>query len=222
MSASGNRRDFLHRVACCGAAVGLHGVLPAAEKELPKVADHTLTTFSGKPRARGRQYGEKFKGDIHAFLDREIYRACAGHATREALLRYAGQCTEAVKEYSRAVLDEMEGMAEGAGLKLEELVLLTLHEETAGHKGGALPPVTHCTALAAGPPDTKDGHGYVGQNWDWMDSVYGLSRMLLWKRLEGPSVLAHSYPGLWVGAGVNAAGGGPCWTWGDGLGLQGP
>src|SRR5262249_18821365 len=55
-----------------------------------------------------------------------------------------------------------------------------------------------------------------------MDSVYGLSSMLLWKRPEGPSLLAYAYPGLWVGAGLNVSGIALCWTWGDGLGIKGP
>ena len=224
MRASLNRREFLHRAAGYGvAAAGLSAGNGRAAAEKPlKVADHTLTVISGKPRERGRQYGEKFKDSIHPFLDKEIYQVCAKHAGRAKLLRYAGQCTKAVKEYSPAILDEMEGMAEGAGMKLDEIVLITLHEETAGHKGGTLPPVQHCTALAAGPPDTSDGKTYVGQNWDWMASVYGLSSMLLWKRPEGPSLLAYSYPGLWVGAGLNSAGIALCWTWGDGIGIKGP
>ncbi|HEV3256392.1 MAG TPA: C45 family peptidase [Gemmataceae bacterium] len=225
MSPSWSRRQFLHQVAGCGAvAAGLcpAGAARAAEKALPRAPDHSLTVISGKPRERGRHYGHKFKDEIHSFLDKEIYQACAKYASRERLLRYAGQCTKAVKQYSPAMVDEMEGMAEGAGLRLEEAVLITLHEETAGHKDGVLPPVQHCTALAAGPPDTKDSHTYVGQNWDWMASVYGLSRMLLWKRPEGPSLLAYSYPGLWIGAGLNSAGIALCWTWGAGLGIKGP
>jgi isopenicillin-N N-acyltransferase-like protein len=76
--------------------------------------------------------------------------------------------------------------------------------------------------LAAAPPETKDGNTYVGQNWDWMSSVYGLSNMLLWKRPEGPSVLAYSFPGLWVSAGLNSAGVGLVWTWGDTLRIKEP
>ncbi|HEY7426345.1 MAG TPA: C45 family peptidase [Gemmataceae bacterium] len=226
MKESWDRRQFLHQVAGFGAAAAcLHGAARVGAepaKEPPKVADHSRTVISGKPRQRGEQYGRKFKEPIQAFLDKEIYRACAQHTSREELLRYAGQCTRAVKEYSPLITEEMEGLAEGAGLKLEEAVLITLHEETAGHKGGALPPVQHCTALAAGPPDTRDGNTYVGQNWDWMATVYGLSSMLLWKRPEGPSLLAYSYPGLWVGAGLNSAGIALCWTWGDGRGIKGP
>jgi isopenicillin-N N-acyltransferase-like protein len=181
-----------------------------------------LTVISGKPRERGKQYGQKFKDAIRAFLDKEIYQVCAKQASREELLRYAGKCAEAVKEYSPTIMEELGGIAEGTGLELEEAVLITLHEETAGHKGGVVPPIQHCTALAAGPPDTRDGKTYVGQNWDWMASVYGLSSMLYWKRSEGPSLLAYAYPGLWVGAGLNSAGVALCWTWGDGLGIKGP
>lgn len=224
METSGTRRAFLQEIAGCGAAVARLSFTDklAAAPEVPKVADHTLTVIAGKPRERGRQYGQKFKDAIHSFLDKEVIRVCAKKASREQLLRYAGQCSAAIKEYAPPLTDEMEGIAEGAGLKLEEVVLLSLHEEVAGHKESTLPPVQHCTALAAGPPDTRDGNSYVGQNWDWMPSVYGLSQMLLWKRPEGPSVLAYSYPGLWVGAGLNSAGIALCWTWGDGLGIKSP
>lgn len=218
------RREFLHQAAgAVAAGLVLRGPSPAdAPKDVPKVADHTLTVISGKPRERGRQYGQKFKEPIAAFLDKEIAQVCAKHATRDDLLRYAGQCTKAIKEYSPLIMDELEGMAEGSGLKVEEIVLITLHEETAGHKDGKLPPQQHCTAFAAAPPDTRDDTTFVGQNWDWMKSVYGLSQMLHWKRPEGPSLLAYAYPGLWVGAGLNSAGVALCWTWGDGLGIKSP
>lgn len=226
MTASWDRRQFLGQLvggaALAAGIARVEGAADAPEKGPPSVPDHTLTVLSGKPRERGRQYGEKFKESIHAFLDKEIYKVCAPHASREALLRYAGQCGKAIRGYSALVTEELEGIAEGSGLKWEEAVLITLHEEVAGHKGGELPPVQHCTAIAAGPPDTRDGNTYVGQNWDWMASVYGLSSMLLWKRPEGPSLLAYSYPGLWVGAGLNSAGVALCWTWGDGLKIKGP
>jgi isopenicillin-N N-acyltransferase-like protein len=225
MRQSWNRRQFLHQVADYGAAALAGRSLTRSfclAVQPSKVSDHSLTIISGKPRERGKEYGRKFKDDMHSFLDKEIYQVCSKYASREELLRYAGECTKAVKDFSPTILEELEGMAEGADLKLEEVVLITLHEETAGHKGGSLPGVQHCTALAAGPPDTKDGHGYVGQNWDWMASVYGLSSMLYWKRPEGPSLLAYSYPGLWVGAGMNSAGIGLCWTWGDGQGIKSP
>jgi isopenicillin-N N-acyltransferase-like protein len=216
-----NRREFLQ--AGCGAAacLALENLAHGESEKLPKVPDHKLTVIAGKPRERGKQYGAAFKDAIPTFLEQEIYRKHVRNPpTRDDLLRYAGQCAKAIKSYSPTIMEELEGIAEGTAMKLEEVVLVTLHEETC--KGGVLPKVQHCTALAAGPPDTNDGNTYVGQNWDWMLSAYGLSSMLMWKRPEGPSLLAYSYPGLWVGAGLNDAGIALCWTWGDKRNIQGP
>jgi isopenicillin-N N-acyltransferase-like protein len=219
------RRDFI-KVAGCGALAGTlnreeTGAAAVPKKTLPKVPDHQLTVISGKPRERGRRYGRHFKDAIHAFLNKEIHQAfLMKPSTREEMLRYAGQCLKVIKSYSSPILDELEGMAEGTGLKLEEVVLITLHEEF--YHQGKLPAVDHCTALAAGPPDTRDGSTYVGQNWDWFERLYGRSSVLLWKRPEGPSVLAYSYPGLWIGAGLNSSGIGLVWTSTPSLGISGP
>jgi isopenicillin-N N-acyltransferase-like protein len=213
MYANIHRRDFLKAV---GAAALTGCVVTAADQQPPKVPEHTLTVISGKPRDRGKQYGNKFKEAIREFLDKEIYRPFAkGAVQKKRLLQYAGQCTKEIKKYSPILMDELEGMAEATELPVEALVLSNLHEEV--HYQLPLP-VEHCTALAAGPPDTGDGHTYVGQNWDWMESVYGKSSVLLWRRREGPSVLAYAYPGLWVGAGLNSAGVALCWTSAGGSG----
>lgn len=218
-----DRRSFLQQVAYSGAfltGLGEHETTFAGDKEPPAAADHALTVITGKPRERGKQYGRQFKDAIHAFLDKEIYQAFIQKPSpKDDLLRYAGQCGRAIRNYSPTIMDELEGLAEGTDLRLEEVILLSLHEEIG--KKGVLPKVEHCTALAAGPPDTSDGSTYVGQNWDWMPTVYGLSSMLLWKRPEGPSLLAYSYPGLWVGAGLNSAGIALCWTWGDKRDIKG-
>jgi isopenicillin-N N-acyltransferase-like protein len=225
-----NRREFLMHAGAAGLAAGVAGVTLAAEGQgadgkAGAVADHSLTTIAGPPRERGVQYGRTFKDSISSFLDKEIYQSfqkVSGN-TKDAMLGYAAGCAAAVQGYAPLVFDELQGMAEGSGLKLEELVLITLHEEL-WHRGVLPAAQAHCTAVAAGPPDTKDGNSYVGQTWDWMPSVYGLSSMLLWKRPadEGPSVLAYSYPGLWVGAGMNSAGVALCWTSGPDEGSPGP
>jgi hypothetical protein len=210
-----DRREFLQSIGASGAVLG--GLAPRAarsEEKQDKTAparEHTLTVISGNPRERGRQYGQKFKQAIQAFRDNEILSAFEGKPnTREQMLRYAGRCGEAIKKHVPIIHDELEGMAEGSGLPLEDLVLITLHEEL-WHKA-PLPHMEHCTAVAIGPPATRDGRTYVGQTWDWMQSVFGVSSMLLWKRTEGPSLLCYAYPGLWVGAGLNSAGLALCWT----------
>ena len=211
-----NRRRFLYRVAGYGAAAAGCGWLPAQfaiadPRKLPPAPDHALTVIAGKPRERGRQYGQTFKDQIGTFLDRMVYHSpYFKNPPRDELLRYAGQCVKEVKSYSPLIHDELEGMAEGSGLKFDEVALLAVNEEF--YHLGMLPPSGHCTVLAAGSPDTRDGNTYVGQNWDWPDSIYGISSVLLWKRPEGPHLLAYAYPGLWVGAGLNSAGIALCWS----------
>jgi hypothetical protein len=216
MSLAPTRRRFLQL-----SALALTGAAPPAARQAPVVRAHTLTVVSGKPRERGRRYGKAFQDGIRAFLDQEIYAAFVKKPSpRDEMLRYAGACARAVHDYSPAIHDELEGMAEGSGVRLEELVLMNLHEEL-WHKG-VLPKVEHCTAVAVGPPQTKDRHTYVGQTWDWMTTVAGVSTMLLWRRPEGPSVLAYAYPGLWVGAGLNSAGLALTWTSAGGKEAPGP
>jgi hypothetical protein len=223
MSTLWNRREFLRQAASCAALVSGLGPggnrSPAADQEPAKAPDFPLTVIAGKPRERGKRYGQTFKEAIHAFLDREIVRHFQ-RESREAKLRYAGACATAIKAYSPTILEELEGMAEGTGLRLEEVILITLHEEL--YHGGTLPAVDHCTVFGAGPPDTTDGATYVAQTWDWMESVYGLSSVLHWKRPEGPSLLAYAYPGLWVGAGLNSAGIALCWHTGAKGGVKDP
>src|SRR5438093_12226791 len=100
-----NRREFMEQVAIYGAAASLLGNAAAAEKKPPpKAPDHTLTVIAGKPRERGRQYAQKFKDGIHAFLDREIYAAFAKKGpAKDEMLRYAGACSKTSKGYSPTI-----------------------------------------------------------------------------------------------------------------------
>lgn len=170
--------------------------------------------INGTPLERGRAYGKLFADDIRGFLEREIYSNFIDKSIqKDELQRFAGACAARIKKDCPEVHEELIGVAEGSALSLEECTLITLHEEL--YHRGVLPKVDHCTAVAVGPPDTEDGRTYVGQTWDWMESVFGLSRVLEWKRTQGPSVLAYGFPGLWIGAGLNSAGLALTWTSAD-------
>jgi hypothetical protein len=211
-----SRRQFFQQAgagaALVASGIGLAGpqrgsfaAEPPTTGEIPPLA-----VISGKPRGRGLAYGRVHRDAIQQFLDKEIYQAFIQKpAPKDDLLRYAAACGKTIREVCPEIHEELEGVAEGAGLTLEQATLITLHEEL--YHRGHLPKVDHCTAVAVGPPDTT-GHTYVGQTWDWMESVYGLSRMIEWRRSEGPSLLAYGYPGLWTGAGLNSAGLALCWT----------
>ncbi len=202
---------MVSRHVLCILVLGSTLILPASAEDKQAAKEHSLTVIAGTPLERGRTYGAMFRDQIHAFLNKEIYQPFNDKpATRDEMRSYAAACTVEIKSYAPIIYQELQGMAEGAKLPLDEVVLITLHEEL--YHRGALPKVQHCTAVAVGPPETRDGHTFVGQTWDWMPSVFGQSTMLHWRREEGPSLLAYAYPGLWVGAGMNSAGIALCWT----------
>ncbi len=212
MNAAISRRRFLQTSALAGAALAARNPLGGAEASLGEIPPAAL--IDGTPRERGRKYGSLFKDQIAEFLDREIYRAFIEKpAPKDRLLKYAAACGDVVRKQTPEIYDELLGMAEGSGLRLEEHMLLTAHEEL--YHRGDIPLIEHCTAVAVGPKFTKNNETFVGQTWDWMQSIFGKSQMLHWRRTEGPSLLAYSFPGLWVGAGLNSAGLALCWTSAD-------
>jgi isopenicillin-N N-acyltransferase-like protein len=129
-------------------------------------------------------------------------------SSRERLkLRWAGAVLQARKYHPYAAegagqyLEELEGMAEGAGLPLDDLMVLNCIE---GIAGDALH--LKCTSFAVSAELTAEGHVLVGHNEDWwpedQDTVY-----LVHATPENePAYLAFTYGGLLPNIGFNAAG----------------
>jgi hypothetical protein len=161
-------------------------------------------------------YGKRFREAIHSFLATEIDAAFIGKpASRDQLRHYAAACGKVVRQECPLIAEEFAGIAEAAGLTFEDIMLINLHEElyhrvnlpeSAGPRHG------HCTAVAVSPSDSGNAKTYVGQTWDWMESVAGKSAVLEWRREGGVSVLAYGFPGMPMGAGVSSAGIALCWT----------
>ena len=183
--------------------------VPAADvREIPEAI-----VIEGSALERGHAYGKRFRDEIRSFLDEEIFAPFTGKpSTREEMLAYAAACGTVVREVCPGIAEEVRGIAEGAGLSFEEIVLIQLHEELYHRAPLPGPKAGHCTAVAVAPADSGDGHAYVGQTWDWMESVAGKSRVIEWRRGEAASVLAYGFPGMPVGAGVSSGGIALCWT----------
>ena len=186
---------------------------PAAAQTKPDAVREfgPATPIEGKPRDRGRVYGERFRDAIRDFLRTEIETAFVGRPSpKDRMLEYAAACGKVVRAECPMVAEELQGIADGAGLTFDEIILINLHEEL--YHRPDLPKHGHCTAVAVGPPDTGNKHTYVGQTWDWMTTVAGKSAVTEWRRSEGVSVLAYGFPGMPVGAGLNSEGIALCWT----------
>ena len=131
--------------------------------------------------------------------------------SKDELRQYAAECGAFTREKCPLIAAECEGMAKGAGVTYEEIMLLNMDEELRLQTGKKKTP-GHCTAVATGPSDSGDGHTYNGQTWDFLVTWAGKSSMTEWRRKDGPSVLAYGYPGLPMGAGVNSEGIAVTWT----------
>lgn len=172
--------------------------------------------LTGTARERGEAYGRLYKVDIREFLNREIYAAFLGKPySKQELLDYAKACGEVTREVCPLVAAECEGIATGAAMSYDEIILINLHEELHHFPKKKLP--GHCTGVAIAPSDSGDGHTYVGQTWDWMTSVAGKSSIVEWQRKDGPSVIPYGFPGMPMGAGINSNGIALCWTSGTGI-----
>lgn len=98
-------------------------------------------------------------------------------------------------------VDEMRGMAEGAGVDFDDILVLNTMEAITSDRLAL-----GCTSLAASPEATAEGTVLVGHNEDWypadLEDVY-----LVRAEVEGePPFLAISYGGLLPNIGFNAAG----------------
>jgi hypothetical protein len=199
-------------------SIGALGQSTAAEKAAPQptsVKPPFAPAFvvSGGPRERGVAYGKQFKDGISQFLNQELYEALGGKpSSKDEMLKYAAACGKATREICPIVAEEIEGIAEGAGRSYEEIILIHAHEEL--YHRSKLPEAKHghCTAVAVSPTDSGDGHTYVGQTWDWMTRLAGVSSVTEWQRDEAPSAIAYGYPGMPIGAGLNSQGIALCWT----------
>ena len=112
-------------------------VAVAAPEDAPTVAPRTnaysvppLIRIEGNARARGTAYGKRFREGIHSFLATEIDAAFVGKpASRDQLRHYAAACAQVVRRECPLIAEEFAGIAEGAGLTFEDIMLINLHEE---------------------------------------------------------------------------------------------
>ena len=99
--------------------------------------------------------------------------------SRSDALERASKYLPVIKKADAAYNRAMEGVAKGSGNDLVEITALNVRYElmySQFAKIGIKPvPRTYgCTAFAAEPLATRNGHVLMGQNWDWIPEVRGV------------------------------------------------
>ncbi len=135
---------------------------------------------------------------------------------RAKVLEQCRKLVPVIGEYNTDMLEELEGIAKGADLPLEEIVALNSRAEL----GYAFNPVSApesaacCTSLAALPEVTKDGHTLIGQNREYWSGIYDQLIVLEIQQKGKPNIVTTTEAGVIGSPGMNSAGIGLC---GNGL-----
>ena len=125
--------------------------------------------------------------------------ARAGGLTAAAALAWALDHRDRVEAIAPPWVDELEGLAQGAGIRFDEALALQLRPGSGGLLEG-------CTSFAALGSATTDSRAIAGQNRDLGETYMHRMFVALLRPAEGPAILMHAVPGELGGVGLNSHG----------------
>ena len=145
--------------------------------------------LQGTPREVGRQHGEALRSMIRAHLEL-IYTQGAqrSNLVPETARRWALAFGPMIGEAAPHFLEEIEGVAEGAGIERAEALLLQVRQEVAHvARFGAVD--LECTSFAVSGPYTRAGTTFAGQNADLAGGIEAFSAVLTFAVTGKPAVM---------------------------------
>ena len=171
--------------------------------------------ISGPPRQRGQQYGEQARERIRKGVDH--YKEQAGRLSlpRAEIEGVVHAYLPTIEAFEPAFCEEMQGIAEGAGIGYADVVLLNARTEIMKlaekpHLRAALMAsrVTPdgCTGVIVMPAATASGRLIHAQNWDWKAECAETGVVLRVRRDDGPDILTFTEAGGLARAGFNENG----------------
>jgi isopenicillin-N N-acyltransferase-like protein len=174
--------------------------IPAPTLQFPTIRVH------GSPAECGRRLGEQARRLIGRNIElyADLFRHYAGWDWPR-VTKYAAGFRRPIADYEPRYLAEIEGIAAGAGVSVEDILALNVRTEImfaavarqAGHE---------CSAFALLPAATVDGHTLIGQNWDWHPGMRDTLIVLHVQQDSGPDYVTVVEAGLLAKMGYNAAG----------------
>lgn len=176
---------------------------------------YPLFEVSGPPRELGRLHGEQARIRIVGYLG---YLCETLKMTDKVLARRASQFRNEFKRVCPHLLEEIDGLAEGAGINRDLALACQLRGELAGMSDGG------CTTFAIGPSGTASGEVLIGQTSDTPPEIRSFGYVLRVKPDDGrPAAIMWSFGGMIGYHGLNEHGvahfanslsGGPRWKYG--------
>lgn len=164
-----------------------------------------MVRVKGTHRQMGQQIGEQATEQIHRMI--QTYKAAFHEAYDEIGLSWDDAILQASKYYPFAqehtpkYVEELEGIAEGSGTDMDDLMVVNCAEAILSDKL-----VLGCTSIGISGERTENGHVLVAHNEDWLPED-GINTFLIHATPDGePPYLGMTYGGLIANIGFNAAG----------------
>lgn len=171
-----------------------------------------VVEVSGDALTRGRRYGEAVRDQVAAALDYygEAFGRSSGLTWAQVTDR-AARWLEPVRAFAPDLLDEMRGIADGAGVGLLDVLTLNargevIYDSTFARMSEDEEPADGCTSFAAVGDASGDGHVWAGQNWDWRAGAAGTVVLLRIVQPPRPTVIMQVEAGQIGRQGANSAG----------------
>jgi isopenicillin-N N-acyltransferase-like protein len=147
----------------------------------------------GLPREMGRQLGEAAREEVRAFAELVVDRFNLGRKSPlapETALAMAAETIPSAERYLPDAVDELRGIAEGAGVPVERVMLINVRNQL-----GAVAPPEGCTAVLVEPRASATGTGIVAQNWDNDPATDAFSVVLTRRPTGKPALMSFTRPG---------------------------
>ncbi len=177
-----------------------------------------LIEVSGTPQQRGQQHGRQAAERIRrgiADYSAQLQRSGFGEAElREAVAGYL----PVIENFDAHYVEEMRGIAEGAGVPFEQIVLLNARTELLQiasrrqreqQRAAGLPvddDPDGCTGVVVLPEASAEGRLIHAQNWDWKAGCAETAIVLRVRRDDGPDYITFTEAGALGRFGFNEVG----------------
>lgn len=180
------------------------------EQEIPNTPIHQspppLIEVSGTHCQMGRQIGEAARKQVQHSVANARLLIDAAYGTlglnwQGAQIQSRKYLPFAEERYPQYV-DEMRGIAEGANVTFDDIVVLNVMEAVTSD---ALH-LTRCTSMAVNQEHTVNGHVLAAHNEDWVPEDENDVLIISAKPEKEPPFLAMTYGGLLPNVGFNAHG----------------
>src|SRR5690625_4620801 len=162
--------------------------------------------LSGTPFEIGRQHGEQAKEEIHISLNsyEKLFYEWGKFAWKDAA-EQAKQYIDYIDRVDETFLEEIDGIAKGAGVDFSDILILNARSEIALTMPNTL---GGCTSVAALPPFAEQT--FLAQNWDWRSAQYDATVGMRIEQKGRPVIQMITEAGIIGKIGFNDAGLGVC------------